>query len=51
MCHNTEINWVKALVKILRQDPDYQEIPEVSQIDELQIYVDKQNKVCVDCCH
>lgn len=44
VCHNTVINWVKAAAQSLPQDPDYQEIPEVSQVDELQTYVGKKNR-------
>jgi len=34
--HNTVINWVKLAGLSLSQQPDYDEIPEVAQIDELQ---------------
>jgi insertion element IS1 protein InsB len=51
VCHNTVINWVKASVESLPQYPDYQEIPEVSQIDELHTYVGKKKQsMGVDCC-
>jgi insertion element IS1 protein InsB len=39
VCHNTVINWVKAARLSLSQQPDYDEIPEVAQIDELQTFV------------
>jgi len=44
VCHNTVINWVKAAANNLPYEPDYQEIPEVSQVDELQTYVGKKNR-------
>ncbi len=37
--HNTVINWVKSAANNLSSSPDYQEITEVAQIDELQTYV------------
>ena len=37
--HNTVINWVKLAGLSLSQQPDYDEIPEVAQIDELQTFV------------
>jgi len=44
--HNTVINWVK-LAKLSRfQQPDYDENPEVAQIDELPTFVgNKKNKI------
>jgi transposase-like protein len=35
--HNTVINWVRAVGNSISSQPDYEEIPEVAQIDELQI--------------
>ena len=44
--HNTVINWVKLAGLSLPQQPDYDEIPEVAQIDELQTFVgNKKNKI------
>lgn len=46
VCHNTVINWVKAAGLSLSEQPDYDEIPEVAQIDELQTFVgNKKNKI------
>jgi transposase-like protein len=42
--HNTVINWVKQLGKTLPDVPEYQEIPEVGQLDELQTYVGKKKQ-------
>jgi transposase-like protein len=36
--HNTLINWVKEARNSLSTEPDYDEIPEIAQIDELQTY-------------
>jgi|GEM_PF-6868486 len=33
--HNTLINWVKEARNSLSTEPDYDEIPEIAQIDEL----------------
>jgi transposase-like protein len=40
--HNTLINWVKEIRNSLSTEPDYDEIPEIAQIDELQTYVGKK---------
>jgi transposase-like protein len=37
--HNTVINWVKQVGFSLPDAPDYEEIPEVAQLDELQTFV------------
>jgi transposase-like protein len=37
--HNTVINWVKLAGLSLSQQPDYDEISEVAQIDELPTFV------------
>ena len=37
--HNTVINWVRLAGLSLSQQPDYDEIPEVAQIDELPRFV------------
>jgi len=42
VCDNTVINWIKAAALSLPEQPDYQEIPEVNQIDELQTYIGKK---------
>lgn len=44
VCHNTVINWVKDAANSLPSEPDYHEIPEISQIDELQTYVGKKKQ-------
>ena len=43
--HNTVINWVKKVGNHLTPEPDYSEIPEIAEIDELQTYVGKKNKI------
>jgi len=51
VCHNTVINWVRAAGNSLPPEPDYQDIPEVAQIDELQTYVGKKKQnLGLDCC-
>ncbi len=40
--HNTIINWVKKAGNSLPEGSDYSEIPEVSQVDELQTFVGKK---------
>ena len=45
--HNTVINWVKQVATLLPDAPDYQEIPEIAQVDELQTFV-AQKKQIVD---
>ena len=44
VCHNTVINWVKKAGEQLPEQPDYNEIPEVAQVDELQTYVGKKKR-------
>jgi hypothetical protein len=39
------INWKKAAALSLPEQPDYQEISEVTQIDELQTYIGKKNQI------
>jgi len=49
--HNTVINWVKKAGNSLSTEPDYYEIPEIAQIDELQTYVAKKKQnMGVDSC-
>ena len=40
--HNTVINWVKKAASPLPDAPAYSEIPEITQIDELQTFVGKK---------
>jgi hypothetical protein len=40
--HNTVINWVKKAAIPLPDAPDYSEIPEIAQIDELQTFFAKK---------
>jgi hypothetical protein len=42
--HNTVINWVKKAAIPLADAPDYSEIPEIAQIDELQTFVAKKKQ-------
>lgn len=49
--HNTVINWVKQVATLLPDAPDYQEIPEIAQVDELQTFVaQKKQIVAMDSC-
>lgn len=41
--HTTVGNWVREAGLSLPEQPDYEEIPEVTQIDELQTYVGKKS--------
>ena len=43
--HNAVINWVLEAGNSLSTEPDYSEIPEIAQIDELPNYLGKKNKV------
>lgn len=44
--HNTVINWVKQTAEQLPDAPTKQEIPEIAEVDELQMFVGcKKNKV------
>lgn len=42
--HNTVINWVKKAAIPLTDAPDYSEIPEIAQIDELQTFLGKKKQ-------
>ena len=49
--HNTVINWVKQVSASLPDAPEYSEIPEVTQVDELETFVGKKKQdMAVDCC-
>ncbi|MBD2535934.1 IS1 family transposase [Nostoc flagelliforme FACHB-838] len=44
--HTTIINWVKTIGNALPNAPDYDEIPEITQVDELETFVGKKkNKI------
>lgn len=44
--HNTIINWVKLAATLLPDAPEYEQIPEIAQVDELQTFVgSKKNKI------
>ena len=44
--HNTVINWVKLAATRIPAAPKYSEIPEITQVDELQTFVgSKKNKI------
>ena len=43
--HNIIIQWVKKAVKPLADAPEYLEIPEITQVDELETFVAKKNKI------
>lgn len=40
--HNTVINWVKSAAKDLPTVPESQQIPEITQVDELETFVAKK---------
>lgn len=40
--HTTVINWLKKLGNSLPSAPEYDEIPEITQIDELETFVGKK---------
>jgi hypothetical protein len=42
--HNTIINWVKKAAIPRTDAPDYSEIPEITQIDELQTFIGKKKQ-------
>jgi insertion element IS1 protein InsB len=42
--HTTIINWVKTIEKALPDAPDYDEIPEITQVDELETFVGKKKR-------
>jgi transposase-like protein len=49
--HNTVINWVKQAGTCLPDAPEASEIPEVTQIDELETFVGKKKQdLAVDSC-
>lgn len=43
--HNTVINWVKQVGTSLTDAPESSEIPKVTQVDELETFVGKKNKL------
>lgn len=45
--HTTIINWVKNIGNELTKNIDYNEIPEITQVDELETFVGKKAKSCV----
>ncbi len=45
--HNTIINWVKLAATPLPDAPEYEEIPEIAQVDELQTFVGAKKKALV----
>ena len=42
--HTTIINWVKMIGNALPNIPDYDEIPEITQVDELETFVGKKTR-------
>ena len=46
--HNTVINWVKFADSDLPTAPQAQEIPEITQVDELKTFVKKKQNLAVD---
>ncbi|GAX41149.1 insertion element protein [Tolypothrix sp. NIES-4075] len=42
--HNTVMNWVKLVAAPLPDAPEYSEIPEIAQVDELETFVGKKKQ-------
>ncbi len=42
--HTTIIYWVKQVATLLADTPEYEEIPEVAQLDELETFVGSKKK-------
>jgi transposase-like protein len=42
--HTTVINWVRELGNALPNSPEYNEIPEITQVDELETFVGKKKQ-------
>jgi hypothetical protein len=42
--HNTVINWVKKAANPLPDAPEYSEIPEIAQVDELETFIGKKKR-------
>lgn len=42
--HTTIITWVKKIGSELPKSPDYDEIPEITQVDELETFVGKKKQ-------
>jgi transposase-like protein len=42
--HNTIIQWVKKAVQPLADAPEHSEIPEITQVDELETFVAKKKQ-------
>ena len=45
--HTTVISWVKQIGDKLDTAPPVKEIPEITQIDELQTFIGKKNKIWI----
>ncbi len=45
--HNTVINWVRETARKLPDAPEHLEIPKVAQVDELETFAGKKNKICI----
>ncbi|NET75803.1 hypothetical protein [Okeania sp. SIO2B9] len=43
--HTTIINWVKELAQQLSDEPQDDEIPEITEIDELQTFVGNKKQI------
>jgi transposase-like protein len=42
--HTTVINWVRQVANMLPKSPEYNEIPEITQVDELETFVGKKKQ-------
>ena len=42
--HTTVVNWVRELGKTLPDSPEYNELPEITQVDELETFVGKKKQ-------
>ena len=45
--HNTVIRWVREIGNQLPDSPEYYKTPQVAQLDELQTFVGKKNKIWI----
>ncbi|BAZ69386.1 IS1 transposase [Fischerella sp. NIES-4106] len=42
--HTTVINWVRQTGNMLPKSPEYHEIPEITQVDELETFIGKKKQ-------
>jgi insertion element IS1 protein InsB len=47
VCNNTVINWVKQFASTLPNPPEPKRTPAVAQLDELQTFIQRKNKIWI----